>query len=716
MDLEAYKVAVRLSLTENISAGLLAVSRRFADTHHQAALFQAQMKQIGRMTIAGGGLTAVGLGITKGLDATLKAARDLVRAQTDFRTLNLSAQDNAAVTGQAQLLAHQTLGTTIAGNIRLIQDLHTAFGDLHHAVETAPEFARYEATVRMALGKGATDGLVNAAAKALEHRGGAVINDPARFLNELSMMSQVQLASRGRVSPKDFLAASQTGKAAYMMLDPQYLYGQFAGLMSMDKGGNKSGTALMTAFSSLIGGHMDRKAKGLLAEIGMLEEGVSPVRLKMMREAMRNMSAEERDLYRQSLGSESVTSGGLKPEYARLFSRPDKLAAVMADKIRQRYGSGLTDDDVGNMLGEYLNRNAGQFYGQHIKNAAKLSKDATVFHRAQSYSAAYDTYLNSPDGAAVGLTAAWTNLKAILGLQLLPTVTSLTLGLTRFIDKLSQFAEDNPWATRIAAYSSTALAGLTLLSGGILLLSATIAGARLVGSLGVITSVAAMLGGPVTLAIAAVAGASVLIYSNWARVRPALKGMWREFSEVASTTWAAIKGMGQHFISWWEGIESRADKFGESMQSGFNRLFDYIIGLLNNLPGVNIPTTAQRQLKKSASTLFGDIEAITRSARVSGTHSAMAIAMATQGRNKVGVDYAKGMQSLYRGDDIPPMPHRFQQMVQVHSRVYLDKKAVGEAVTQHQVREATRAPTGISRFDPSMLLTHPGQVSNVFMP
>lgn len=42
------------------------------------------------------------------------------------------------------------------------------------------------------------------------------------------MVSQVQLASRGRVSPKDFLAASQTGKVAYMMLDPQYLYGQFA--------------------------------------------------------------------------------------------------------------------------------------------------------------------------------------------------------------------------------------------------------------------------------------------------------------------------------------------------------------------------------------------------------------------------------------------------------------------------------------------------------
>lgn len=149
----------------------------------------------------------------------------------------------------------------------------------------------------------------------------------------------------------------------------------------------------------------------------------------------------------------------------------------MSDKIRQRYGTGLTDDEVGNMLGEYLSRNAGQFYGQHIKNAAKLRKDATVFHRAQGYCAAYDTYLNSPDGAAVGLTAAWTNLKAILGIQLLPTVTSLTLELTLLIYKLSQFAEDNPWAIRIAAYSATALAGLSLLSGGILLLGAAIAGA-----------------------------------------------------------------------------------------------------------------------------------------------------------------------------------------------------------------------------------------------
>lgn len=711
MDFEAYKVAVRLSLTENISAGLLAVSRKFADTNQEAELFQQKMKQIGRMTIAGGALTAVGMLITKGLDGTLKAAKDLVRAQNDFRTLNLSTHENASVIAQAQSLTHKTLGTTIAGNIRLIQDLHTAFGDLHHAIEAAPSFAKYEATVRMALGKGATDGLVNAAAKALEHRGGGVINNTAMFEKELSMMSQVQLASRGRVSPKDYLAASQTGKISYMMLAPDYLYGAFAGLMSMDKGGNKSGTAMMTGFSSLIGGHMDRKAKGFLTEIGMLDEVVSPVRLKMMREAMSKLSPSERDIYRQSLGSESVISGGLKPEYARLFSHPDQLAIAMADRVRQRYGSQLTDEQVGNMLGEYLNRNAGQFYAQHVINATKLRKDAAVFHNAMNYSNAYDMYLNSPDGAALALHSAWTNVKALLGLQLLPTLTRVTLGLAHFMNRVSQFAEDNPWAVKIAAYSATALAGLTLLTGGILLFGATLAAARLVGSLGVITSVAAMLGGPVTLAIAGIAAAGWLIYRNWTQISSSLKGMWFEMKTIAFNTWEVVRGMGHHFISWWEGIESASDRFGGKLTSGFSRLFDYIVGLLNKLPGVNILTSSELGVKRQALSLLADINALTGGPKVPAALSGYAAVMASQGRSTGAPDFASGMRGIYRQHEAPPIPDRNNQLVQVHSVLHLDGKAVGEVVTRHQVREATRAPSGASGFDPSMLMLHPGQLS-----
>jgi hypothetical protein len=48
--------------------------------------------------------------------------------------------------------------------------------------------------------------------------------------------------------------------------------------------------------------------------------------------------------------------------------------------------------------------------------------------------------------------------------------------------------------------------------------------------------------------------------------------------------------------------------------------------------------------------------------------------------------------------------------IQVHSKVYLDKREVGRAVTQHQTREAMRPQTGMSSFDGSMM---PGPIGFV---
>ncbi|MBU9823199.1 hypothetical protein J1782_25235 [Rahnella sp. BCC 1045] len=714
MDIEAYKVAVKVSLTENVTAGLLAISRKFGDTNKQAQLFQERMAQIGKMTLAGGALVGVGLMITKGLDATIKAANDLVKAQNDFKTLNLTVQENAQVNSTAQNVSHQILGTTIAGNIRLIQDLHTALGDLHHSIELAPMFAKYESTIGMALGEHAKDGMVNAAARALEHRGGAVVNNPAEFQKELEWMSQVQLASKGRVSPKDFLSASQSGKMAYTLLDPQYLYGAFSGLMSMN-GGFQSGTALMTTFSSLIGGHMDKKAKGFLADLGMSEESVSKDRMTMMKNAMKGMSPEDRKIYMQSLGGESLLSGGLKPEYVKMFSNPDQLAAVMADKIRARFGKNLTDTEVAEMIAKNFNRNTGGFLGQHILNAQKLRKDAAIFRHSQDFGAAYDTYLNSPDGAGMALSSAWTNFKAVLGMQLIPMLTSATMGMAKFVDTLSKLAEDHPLLTKFGMYAAAVTAGLTIISGGVMLLGATIMAARLVGSLGVVSSFATLLGGPVVWAIVAAAGASYLLYKNWDKIKPEAKKMGDEFGGIMKDIIKRAAQVGDYMSHW--GLWKSLDNFYNNLVIGFNNVFDTIIGYMNRIPGVNLLTSQQSAVKNRGMDLLGDVNLLTGGPKkpaaidTSTYGGAYANAVGSQGKSS-SQSYADGMKSMYQNSSVP-VPGKTGQTIQVNSTINMDGKQIATGVTKHQTREATKAPSGPSAFDSSMLMTYPGQVSAV---
>lgn len=705
MDIEAYKVAVRLSLTENVTAGLIGLTRHFATAENSAARLRNQLSSIGKMTAVGGGLMAIGFGLTKGLDAALKSAKDVARAQADFKTLNLNATEMAEVNAKAMEQTHKTLGSTIAGNIRLIQDLHTAFGDLHHALEFAPQFTRYETVVKAALGERAADGAVNAMARALEHRGGKVVNDPKEFQKELAMATQVQLATRNRVSPKDYLQASQTGKMAYALLSPEYLYGQFAGLMSMN-GGFQSGTALMTAFSSLIGGHMDKKAKGFLADIGMYEEGVSKNRLKLMQDAMKGMSADERKIYMQSVGGESLLAGGLKSQYAAMFANPDQLAAEMAKNVRARFGQGMTDEQVAELIAKNFNRNTGNFIGQHILNRTKFAKDTAIFRHAQDYNAAYDTYMNSPDGAALALSSSWTNLKAVIGLQLLPTVTKLTMGLAKLFDKMSEFAEKHPTLTKMATYAIAAAAGLTTIAGAVTLLGAAIMAARVVSSLGVVSSLIGVLGGPLVWAAMAAAAAGVLIYTNWDKIKPAAKKMGDEFGMIMSDIGTMLKQVGNHVFN---NFVSAFDSFAGKMQRGWNGIYDYIIGILNKIPGANFLTSSEQSVKGNALQLMQDIHSITSGGGkepVSGIYTESA-------KTTGGQSFAEGMRQTAAGMSAPPVVSKNDQMIQVYSNLHMDGKKIAEGVTTHQVKQASRAPTGPSGVDSSMNLIHAGMGSLV---
>jgi len=65
----------------------------------------------------------------------------------------------------------------------------------------------------------------------------------------------------------------------------------------------------------------------------------------------------------------------------------------------------------------------------------------------------------------------------------------------------------------------------------------------------------------------------------------------------------------------------------------------------------------------------------------------------------------------YQPNTFPVPPPKNGQTIQVNSTINMDGKQIATGVTKHQTREATKAPSGPSAFDSSMLMTYPGQVS-----
>jgi len=498
---EAFKIGVKISLINHAALGLAALGKDFMRTEAQAAALQKRIDSINKQAMKGGLMLGLGAGIAGMLKGPYEQAKKLEQERQKFAALNLSASDNAQAFAQAQMLAHKNLGSTIADNISLIRDLHTAFGDLPHAIGMSEDFQKFSIMARVQNDGKPVEGLVYNAVKALEHRGDRLTQHPDAMRDELARMSQVYTGSGGKVSPSDFFHASQTGKMAYTMYDKDFLYGPFAAYMQA-KSGPTAGTSGMTAFSSLVGGHMDNKAKGFLASLGLLQIGVSPDQVKLINESINKLplSAKEKANLRKA---EMPVTGGLRSDLISQFShRPDQFVQnVLAPAIRKRYGMDLSNEQVAEMLASKFNRSTGDFLGELIVNGMKFAKDSKIFGNAKDYSSGYQQYIKSPEGAEIAAEAAWTNFLALFGSVYLPVITGGLLKLAGALDSLSQTVEKHPAIFRALSYALIGLSGALMFRGTVLILTAALRGLGLAmtmqaagGAVG-LARITAMIGG-----------------------------------------------------------------------------------------------------------------------------------------------------------------------------------------------------------------------------
>lgn len=500
---EAFKIGVQISLMTNAASVLGAMSGQLMGVHghvggvnRQFTELELTLNRIKKQTLIGGALMSVGAFGLTALKGPYEEAKKLAQAQANFQTLNLSSMENSEAFGKAAQMSHKILGTTITDNVKLIHDLHTAFGDLHHAIGSADMFAKMSIVAGIANGGKSVDGLMNSAAKALEHRGGKVVNSPAAFEAEGELMTKVMLATKMRVSPSDYLAAAGSGKMAYQMFDKEYLYGNFAGMMAIN-GGMKTGTAAMTAFSSLIGGHMDSKGKGFLSDLGLWQEGASKKRLAIMNQAMSGMTPEERKSAVASMGGQSVLTGGLSDANAELYAhRPDVfIATVLVPAIKKRFGMDLSDEQMALLVAKSFNRNTGDFLGTQITMAQKLGKDTAIVNKTMGIGAALKLYNQSPEGAEKAASAAWESFLAVFGSVYLPTITKGLLKLAGVLDSLGQFVSEHSTLTKGFAYLFGIISVACAAGGAIILAGAAF------GALG--TALTAIGGGAVLGALGA---------------------------------------------------------------------------------------------------------------------------------------------------------------------------------------------------------------------
>jgi len=495
-----YQMMLKLTLANGASKGLLEIARvlRQIDVdagkaQHSLSLLEQHLlklkdkdKEKGKGKEAAKELGGIGTSMLGALKSPYEAAAEVAQAQTDFETLNLGAQANAAVYAKATTLSQKMLGTGIADNVARIRELNEALGSLPRSLALSGDFAQYAFAAKAANGGKDVEGQTANAAQALALRGAQVSGNESALREELSMQSQVNFASAGKVNGAEFVAAAKSGKQAYQHFDKEYLYGRFSAYMAQESG-ETAGANAQGAYTALVGGAMDSKTSAFLSKLGLLVahgKGGKPTL--------------------------SAANIGL------MQHRPDLMMDdVLAPAIRKKYGK-LDDDKMRSLLRDNLDQPTASFLGDQMVNRPRLQAQAQAYRQASNYGSAYQQYLKSPKGAEMAAAQAWKNLLTVIGSVYLPKVTGALLSFARIMDQLGNWMGRYPALTKVLVYSFGLLGGALAIGGMVVKLAGAVEGlgtaagwiGRLLpmvgGALATVGEVLLGLLGPIGLAVAAI--------------------------------------------------------------------------------------------------------------------------------------------------------------------------------------------------------------------
>lgn len=525
--------------------------RRLSDRERTVARARSSMERTrgvaGKAAMVGAGASAAAYGIGRGLYAPIQEGKHFALEESRVAALGLGDQATADAIKFAK--AMKTYGTSATDNLTLVRDAMTVFADEHHAQMVAPMLAKMKFANEAMYGE--EDGVENERKfmdmlKVIELRGG--LASEQEFRNQANIVQKVLTATGGRVGPNEWLNVIKTGGLAAKGLKDEAFYYQLEPLVQ-EIGGNKVGTALMSAYQNLYQGRTTKRAANNLEQLGL----VDPKKLK----------------YDKAGQIAFLDVGAIKG--SDLF-RSNQFEWMQKVLLPQLASKGITEkgqvlDTIGSI---FSNRTASNLFSQMYLQQAQIAKNQKLNAGADGIDDLYNKGLNTAQGKELELLAKRADAYKQMSDTLLPSYVGALEMLTNVIKGVTSWMQANPAAAALllkmaiwvgglaAAFGGLALTlasllgpfaviryGMTLfgLKGGVVLSMLRSMGGVLLGPLiSGIRAVSIALWGlaanPLVLAIAAVvavvAGAAYLIYQNWDQVKSYFAGLWQEFQTNAN--------------------------------------------------------------------------------------------------------------------------------------------------------------------------------------
>ncbi|MEB0133582.1 hypothetical protein, partial [Pseudomonas sp. CCI2.4] len=444
MSFDAYSVAVKLSLINHVSSGLLMISKGLHSAGMDADKLNAKLASIGKQAAIGGAMFAGGLAIASLFKAPLEEAKKFQNETERFRSLGLGD----AVTKDAVKFASgmDSYGTSIRTNLGLLRDAQTVFGDFHEAQMVTPLLAKMKfanAALYGDEGGGMKDKAFMDMLKVIEMRGG--LSSEAAFNNQANMVQKVQTATGGRVGANEFLNFIKTGGVAAKGLKDENFYYAMEPLIQ-EMGGQRVGTGLMSAYQNLVQGRTTERAAGELMRLGMLDP-------KMVE-------------YNKVGNIKQIKAGALHGSDLMVSDPMKWMQTVMLPAFASR---GIVDKQaILNEIGAiFTNRTGSQLYSTMYLQQAQIAKNFKLNSGAAGIDELDKNARTTLAGKELAFTEKWKNVMLALGNVVLPLALKAMDKLLPAIVSLAGWMDKNQGTVENLTYALMGLSAF-LITGGLI--------------------------------------------------------------------------------------------------------------------------------------------------------------------------------------------------------------------------------------------------------
>ena len=412
--MDVWKIGVRLSLENKVSSGLALIAGEMLGLKGKADDVQ---KAFTSWNLALNATVAIVAGrqLIDGMVTLVDHGRELVHVQEQLGSAGVKQIEVAEATAEAWKVASQ-YGLKVSDVLADIKEARLVFGSTEHAIDFIEPLERMRVVLNaVSEGTGTSAaGAVYAMARAGELKG---LQNPHDFLSYFDQMTKVVSASGGKVSPQNFVMATQYGGLASTGWDERF-YTKIFPTMIQEMGASQAGTAMASLFGTLVQGKVTKRSLGLMSDLGLIED---PSKI----------------IYNKLGDPSGMLPGAIAGPGLAVHNGYDWAQQILKPAVEKHLGRAITGADdqkaielLGGMFG---NKKAAQAIATLLFQSNRIEKDAGLIGEAKGLDAADGLLKHDPNTAMNNFKNSWDNLLTALGS---PLVAPAVAGMNRIADAI----------------------------------------------------------------------------------------------------------------------------------------------------------------------------------------------------------------------------------------------------------------------------------------